>query len=165
MANVFDIMQGTAHAVCESSLLKATTDGHIYSLKCDADYDNGSIVCVGDWVEGQVFKTKTYVAGEHPVLILSAPTGYHTESKYMTEEKYFYNKAGEIARGYELYVGDIFTLSADGFTGTPAVGKFVNASMTVADTAGTSGVVGEIVEKVTYTNDTRYRVVIRSIGV
>lgn len=164
MANVFDKMQGDAHAVCESSLLKATTAGHIYSLKCDADYDNGSIVAVGDWVEGQVFATKAYAAGEHPILILSAPTGYHTESKYMTEEKYFYNEKGEIARGYELYVGDIYTLSEDGFTGTPVVGKFIDASRTVADNAGSSGFVGEIVEKVNYSNGISYRVVVRSIG-
>ena len=50
------------------------------------------------------------------------------------------------------------------FSGDPAVGKFINATYTVAEVAGDSGFVGEIVEKVNYTNSVSYRVFVRSIG-
>ena len=164
MANVFDNIVGTKHAVCESSLLKATGCGHIFSLKCHENLDNGSIVSVGDWVEAQVFNSKAYAEGEHPVLILTTPIGYNSDRRSYQDECYFYNAKNEIARGYELYEGDIFTVSEDMFSGDPAVGKFINATYTVADVAGSSGFVGEIVEKVNYTNSVSYRVCVRSIG-
>ena len=61
MANVFDKIVGAKHAVAESSLLKATEVGHIYSLKCHEDLDNGAIVSVGEWVSAQVFNSKNHV--------------------------------------------------------------------------------------------------------
>lgn len=163
MANVFDKIVGDKHCVAESSLLKATEVGHIYSLKCHEDLDNGSIVCVGDWVTAQVYESKEYVAGETPVLVLTPPLGYTSDRREYQDECYFYNAAGEIARAYELHVGDIFTVSEMMFEGTPEVGKFIDAGYTVAGSAGTE-FVGEIVEKVNYTNSVSYRVMVRSIG-
>lgn len=164
MANVFDNIVGAKHAVCESSLLKATGCGHIYSLKCHEDLDNGSIVSVGDWVEAQVFSSKEYVAGSRPILVLTPPMGYNSDRKEYQDECYFYNAKDEIARGYELNEGDIFTISEDAFEGAPEVGKFVDAAYVVADAAGDAGFVGEIVEKVVYTYSVSYRVCVRSIG-
>lgn len=164
MANVFDNIVGAKHAVCESSLLKATGCGHIYSLKCHEDLDNGSIVSVGDWVEAQVFNSKEYAAGTRPILVLTPPIGYNSDRREYQDECYFYNAKDEIARGYELNEGDIFTISEDAFEGTPEVGKFVDATYTVADAAGDAGFVGEIVEKVFYTTSVSYRVCVRSIG-
>ena len=164
MANVFDNIVGVKHAVCESSLLKATGCGHIYSLKCHKNLDNGSIVAVGDWADAQVFNSKDYVAGEHPVLILTPPIGYNSDRRSYQDECYFYNAQGEVARGYELHDGDIFTVSEDMFAGDPAVGKFIDGTYTVAEAAGDAGFVGEIVEKVNYTNSVSYRVYVRSIG-
>lgn len=162
--NVFDNIVGVKHAVAESSLLKATKVGHMYSLKCHKDLDNGSIVSVGDWAEAQVFNSKDYVEGEHPVLILTPPIGYNSDRRTYQDECYFYNAQGEVARAYELYDGDIFTVSEDMFAGDPAVGKFINGTYTVAEVAGDAGFVGEIVEKVNYTNSVSYRVCVRSIG-
>lgn len=162
--NVFDKIVGAKHAVAESSLLKATITGHIYSLKCHKDLDNGSIVSVGDWVEAQVFNSKEYVEGEHPILILTPPIGYNSDRRSYQDECYFYNAQNEVARGYELHNGDIFTVSEEMFTGDPAVGKFIDATYTVAEIAGGTGFVGEIVEKVNYTNSVSYRVCVRSIG-
>lgn len=164
MANVFDNIVGTKHAVCESSLLKATGCGHIYSLKMHKDLDNGAIVSVGEWVEAQVFNSKEFAAGERPVLVLTPPIGYNSDRKEYQNEEYFYNAKDEIARGYELNDGDIFTVSEVAFDGTPEVGKFIDAAYTVADAAGDEGFVGEIVEKVVYTNSVSYRVLVRSIG-
>lgn len=162
--NVFDNIVGAKHAVAESSLLKSTITGHIYSLKCHKDLDNGSIVSVGDWVEAQVFNSKDYVEGEHPILVLTTPIGYNSDRRSYQDECYFYNAKNEIARGYELHNGDIFTVSAEMFAGDPAVGKFIDGTYTVAEVAGGTGFVGEIVEKVNYTNSVSYRVCVRSIG-
>ena len=163
MANVFDKITGTEHVVAESSRLKATTAGHIYDLKVTKDTDNGTIVCVGNHVEGQVFEAKAYVAGEKPFLILTSPLAYNGKKSW-SDEKYFFNAEGEIARAYELHVDDIFTVSAEAFVGTPVVGQFVDASYTLSETAGESGFVGEIIEEVYYTNSTSYRILVRSIG-
>lgn len=164
MANVFDKIVGEKHAVCESSLIKATECGHIYSLKCHEDLDNGAIVSVGAWAGAQVFESKEFEAGTRPILILTPPLGYNSDRREYQEEQYFYNAKGEVARGYELTDGDIFTVSEIAFNGTPEVGKFIDATYTVADEAGDSGLVGEIVEKVIYTNSISYRVFVRSVG-
>ena len=157
MANYFDnIKNAPEHVVAESSRLKATTAGHIYDLEMIADTDNGSIVAIGEHVEGQLFKAKAYAAGDKPYLVLTPPLAYNGK-RGQSDEKYFYNAKGEVARAYELYVGDIYTISEDGFTGTPEVGKFVDATHTVAAEAG-ANYAGEIIEEVTYTNSVSYRV-------
>lgn len=161
--NVFDNIKGNAHVVAESSRLKATTAGHIYDLKVAKDTDNGMIVSVGGHVEGQVFAAKDYAAGEKPYLILTPPFAYNGK-KLWSDEKYFYNAAGEIARAYELNVDDIYTISKDAFDGEPAVGKFVDATYAVADEAGETGFVGLITEEVNYTNSVSYRIRVVSIG-
>ena len=162
--NVFDNIQGVAHVVAESSRLKATTTGHIYDLEMIEDTDNGAIVGVGAHVEGQVFKAKTYAAGDTPYLVLTPPLAYNGK-KAWSDEKYFYNAKGEIARAYELHKDDIFTVSADAFTGSPAVGKYVDSTYTVAEaTTNIHGFVGEIIEEVTYTNSTSYRILVREIN-
>lgn len=161
--NVFDNIQGVAHVVAESSRLKATTTGHIYDLEMIEDTDNGTIIAVGAHVEGQVFKAKTYAVGDKPYLVLTPPLAYNGK-KAWSDEKYFYNAKGEIARAYELHKDDIFTVSADAFTGSPEVGKYVDATYTVTESAPATGFVGEIIEEVIYTNSTSYRILVREIN-
>lgn len=164
MANVFDKIVADKHVVAESSLLKATEVGHIYSLEMIEDTDNGTIVARGAWVEDQVFKAKAYVAGtDAPLLVLTPPMGYNSDRRSYQDEQYFYNAKGEIARAYELCVGDIFTISKDAFSGTPEVGKYVDATYTVAESAGSTGFVGEIIDKVSYTNSESYRIFVAKV--
>lgn len=171
MANVFDKIVGAEHVVCSSSLLKGTEVGHILSVKCHKDLDNGSIIARGDWVEAQVFKSADYAAGKKPYLVLTTPIGYNSDRKYYQDEKYFYNAAGEIARAYELYVDDIFEVSANAITALaadPVVGNYVSVEGGLykeAASAGDSGFVAQIVEKVNYTNSTSYRLNVVSLGV
>ena len=163
MANVFDLVKGAEHVVAESSRLKATTGGHIYDLEMIADTDNGTIVAVGAHTEGQLFAAKEYATGDKPYLVLTPPLAYNGRRGW-SDEKYFYNAKGEVARAYELNVDDIYTVSEIAFTGTPAVGKFVNATYTVADDAGSTGFVGEIIEEVNYTNSVSYRIRVVALG-
>ena len=157
MANVFDLVKGEAHVVAESSRLKATGAGHIYDLEMIEDTDNGTIVNLGAHVEGQVYKAAVYAEGKKPYLVLTPALAYNGK-KAWSDEKYFYNAKGEIARAYELYVDDIYTISADAFTGTPAVGKFADATYAIKESAPESGFAVEIIEEVNYTNSVSYRV-------
>ena len=163
MANVFDLVKGTDHIVAESSRLKATGAGHIYDLEMIEDTDNGTIVALGAHVEGQLYKAEKYAEGKKPYFILTPPLAYNGK-KAWSDEKYFYNAKGEIARAYELHVDDIYTISADVFTGTPAVGKYVDATYAIKDAAPESGFVGEIIEEVNYTNSVSYRIRVVSLG-
>lgn len=163
MANVFDLVKGTDHVVAESSRLKATTAGHIYDLEMIDDTDNGTIVAIGAHVEGQVYKAKALGANDKPYLVLTPPLAYNGK-KAWSDEKYFYNAQGEIARAYELHVDDIYTLSADAFTGDVAVGKYVDATYAIKDSAPASGFVGEIIEEVNYTNSVSYRIRVVALG-
>ena len=158
MANFYDLANAEIHAVCESSKLKATTAGHIYDLKCHQDLDNGTIVGVGTHVEGQVFNSKTYAAGDIACLVLTAPVAYNGNT-YKSEEKFFYNAAGELARAYELHVGDIYTISAKGLTGTPEVGSYIDATNKVAASAGSTGFVGQIIED----TGAAYRILVKKL--
>ena len=164
MANYFDNIKNVPeHVVAESSRLKATTAGHIYDLQMIEDTDNGTIVAVGAHVEGQLFKAKAYANGDKPYLVLTPPLAYNGR-KVWSDEKYFYNAKDEVARAYELYVDDIYTVSKNAFTGTPAVGKYVDGTHTVADEAGAAGFVGQIIEEVNYTNSVSYRVRVVKLG-
>lgn len=158
MANYFDnIKNAPEHIVAESSRLTATGAGHIYDLEMIADTDNGSIVAVGEHVEGQLFKAEAYGAGKKPYLVLTPPLAYNGK-RGQSDEKYFYNATGEVARAYELYVGDIYTVSKKAFgEGTPEVGKYIDASYTVTSAAG-DNFAGQIIEEVAYTNSVSYRI-------
>lgn len=160
MANVYDLAAGAVHAVCESSRLKATVAGHIYDLKCHKDLDNGAIVGVGTHVEGQVFNSKDYAKGDVACLVLTVPFAYNG-NKFKSEEKFFYNAEGEIARAYELHVGDIYTISAAGLTGSPVVGAHVNAAGAVGS-AG-EGFDGEIIEEVAHATGNAYRILVKAL--
>lgn len=170
MANVFDKIVGAEHVVAESSLLKATGAGHILSMKCHKDLDNGSIVTRGAWVEAQVFDSADYAAGKKPYLVLTPPIGYNSDRRSYQEERYFYNAAGEVARAYELYVDDIFTVSANAIVAlatAPVVGNYVeieNGLYKEANAAPKTGIVLQIVEKVNYTNSVSYRLHVVSLG-
>lgn len=135
----------TKHAVAGSSKLKATTAGHIYNILIEEDLDNGSIVAKGDYVKAEVYKAKDstgfsgkildkaangnwYVEVVEPgdaLLLLNVPLIYEEYTTALQHESNFYNANGDIVRAYELYAGDIFELSAEGFDGDPAKGSEV----------------------------------------
>lgn len=148
MATNFIKMQ--KHAVAGSSKLKATTSGHIYNILVEEDMDNGTLVAKGDYVKPEVYKAKVatgfsgvildkasngnfYVEVVNPgdaLLLLQVPLIYEEYTTAMQHESNFYNANGDIVRGYELYAGDIFELSKEGFVGTPEKGKTVTIDTT-----------------------------------
>lgn len=139
----------TKHAVAESTLLKATHVGNIWNIEAAADIDNGAIVKKGAYLRPEVYKEDTATTfagkiiekaangayrvevtaiGDGEGLVLSVPLIYEEYTTKMQEESNFYNAKGDIMRVYELYVGDVFTLSTEGFDGTPEVGKSVSVT-------------------------------------
>ena len=59
------------------------------------------------------------------LVIVATPEVMYDEHKHNLDE--YVNEAGKICRGYRFHSGSTFGLTADGFDGTPAVGKFVEA--------------------------------------
>lgn len=141
----------TKHAVAESTKLKATQIGNIWNIKAKANIDNGTIVKKGKYLSPEVYEEDTATAftgkiiekaanggfrvevtaiGAGEGLVLSVPLIYEEYTTKMQEESNFFNAKDDIMRVYELYVGDVFTISAEGFTTdkTPAVGDNVSVS-------------------------------------
>lgn len=141
----------TKHAVAESTKLKATQIGNIWNIEAKADIDNGTIVKKGAYLRPEVYEEDTAVTfagkiiekaanggfrvevtaiGEGEGLVLSVPLIYEEYTTKMQEESNFFNAKGDILRVYELYVGDVFTVSAEAFTTdkAPAVTDTVSVS-------------------------------------
>ena len=116
------------------------------------DSPNGAVVGVGDYVsfdqyeeaiapvgyeakiidtaaDGNFYVQVTKVVANSPaVLIYEVPEIAENYNEKFTNNKNFYNKAGETVRGLVLDVLDVYELSAELFDGTPAVGKTVTIS-------------------------------------
>ena len=139
----------TKHAVAESTKLKATQIGNIWNIEAKDAIDNGRIVKKGKYLRPEVYQEDTATTfagkiiekaangayrvevtaiGDGEGLVLSVPLIYEEYTTKMQEESNFFNAKGDILRVYELYVGDVFTLSADGFDGVPEVNKTVSVS-------------------------------------
>ena len=62
------------------------------------------------------FRVEVTAIGDGEGLVLSVPLIYEEYTTKMQEESNFFNAKGDILRVYELYVGDVFTVSAEAFT-------------------------------------------------
>ena len=145
MAIKFDIEK---HAYCFPTKLLAGNGGeHILNMELTSDADNGSIVSVGDYVSFDNYKEAAAPAEyEGKIVDIAADGNFYVEvvkpadavlicevviiaeqnyDSRFKDPKNFYNKAGEVVRGYVLHKHDIYELSEEGFTGTPEVGKTV----------------------------------------
>lgn len=137
------------HAVAYPSKLLAQNGGeHIYSIHVATDTDNGAIVAKGDFIdldsyeEGAAtgFKGKIQkqaangnwyvevVEAGNALLVYQQPFIAEDWTNNFKKEANFYNAAGEYVRAYALHEGDVFELSAKGFTGTPEAGKAVTVA-------------------------------------
>ena len=146
------------HWVAEISRVSAVYGtGHILSGEMDKNRDNGEIVAVGEYKEGEYynvgafagdFEAKVieivYVAGRTMVRfeLTKDCEGYFVHNpetmpndflKVYQDIANYYNAKGERARMYPMYKHDVFTVSVDAFGGAvPTVGQTV----TYADGTG-----------------------------
>lgn len=165
MANVFDSYAGVAHGTAGATNMLATNSGaHIYSLKAHKNLDNGSIVAVGTFVGNQVFNSKDYVAGDVPFVVLTPALNYNTALKKYSEERYFYNAAGEVMRALQLSVMDTYQISEDLVNGAVTEGESYlvwNATTGKYDVQAEAPVTGIVLRadsKIVYQNENAYYV-------
>lgn len=144
MANMTVGYKVSTHATALPSNLLASNYGeHIYSILLSTDADNGNLVAVGDWNSLDQFKeaTVTTFTGKivekmadgnylvlvtdpgDAVLVYQVPVGAEDWTNTWKKESNLYNVAGDVVRCYGLAKYDRFEVSAEGFDGTPEVGK------------------------------------------
>ena len=134
------------HAVAFPSKVLASKGGkHIYNIQLaeasDKFVDNGWFVGKGDFVELDLYKAAAPTSFEGTVVGVAANGNFYVEVKSaenalfvyqvpMIEETYnntfkkesnYTNAPTQVVRSYELAVGDIVEISADGFDGAVAV--------------------------------------------
>lgn len=130
------------HAVAGVSKLLATNGGaHIYNVTLSTVADNGNIIGRGDMVSLDNYAEATPTTFKGKVVWKAANGNWYVEvleadnallvynvpinADEKKREQYFYNETGDVARAHELVKGDIFEVSAEGFTGTPAKGASI----------------------------------------
>lgn len=130
-----------------SKLLAASGGGHIYDIQLTADHDNGVLVGRGNYIKLGTYQETTapntfagiireqaangnwYVevtAATEALWILMPEISPYEAIPETVNPKAWVNKAGDTVKGYSLTKGDIFEMSAEGFQGTPTVGKTVS---------------------------------------
>ena len=139
------------HWVAEISRVAAVYgDGHILSGEMDKDRDNGEIVAVGNYKEGEYYTVGAF-AGEFEAKVIEIVynsnqtmvrfeltkdcDGYFVHNpetmpndflKIYQEVFNYFNAKGDRARMYPMQKHDVFTVSVDAFGGTvPEVGQTV----------------------------------------
>ena len=137
------------HAVAFPSKLLAQNGGkHIYNIELATDTDNVNLVKRGSFIDLDLYEEEAAATFEGIIQKQAANGNWYVEvvnpgdalfvymqafiaeewtNKFKAESN-FYNAAGDIVRGYELAVGDVFEVSAEGFTGTPEAGKTVSVA-------------------------------------
>lgn len=115
-----------AKAIVNLDYLKSVYVGRIFNVMADSEIEQGSLVAIGDLVDGEreIYNAAavTDATAEKVALIASDEVNYDPR-KAMWED--FTNEANYPAKAYELNKNDEFTISEDGFTGTPEVGKYL----------------------------------------
>ena len=137
------------HAIAYPSKLIAQNGGkHIYNIELATDTDNGNLVSKGAFIDLDLYEEAAATTFEGVIQKKAANGNWYVEvveagdalfvympafieedyTNSFKNEKRFYNAAGSTVRGYELAVGDVFELSAEGFDGTPEAGKTVTVA-------------------------------------
>lgn len=149
------------HWVAEISRVAAVYGtGHILSGMMDEDRDNGELVSVGSYVEGEYYEVAPFAGILNAKVIEIVDKSNQTMVRFELQEDcdaYFvhnpetmpndflkiyqecynyYNAKGERARMYPMVKHDVFTVSVDAFGGTvPTVGQSVTWTDGVGYTA------------------------------
>ena len=148
------------HAVAFPSKVLARDGGkHIYNIQlaeaADKFVDNGWFVGKGDFIELDLYKAAAPTSFEGTVVGVAANGNFYVEVKSaenalfvynvpMIEETYnnnfkkesnYTNAPTQVVRSYELAVGDIVEISAEGFAGVVAVNDSVELKAITGITA------------------------------
>ena len=139
------------HWVAEISRVSAVYgDGHILSGEMDKDRDNGELVAIGSYVEGEYYNVGAF-SGDFSAKVIEIvynsnltmvrfeldadcdayfvhnPETMPNDFLKIYQERYnYFNAQGDRARMYPMKKHDVFSVSVDAFGGTvPTVGQTV----------------------------------------
>lgn len=147
---VVDINKGKHISSFPSKIasMNGTGGNHVYNIVLQADADNGTLSSRGDYISFDQYESDVVTANAvegvireftsdskwlveitklpatEVLYIYNSPVSEYNEREF-NDESLMYNKAGEVAQGANLVIGDMFTLSDAAFTGTPVAGKTV----------------------------------------
>ena len=143
----WDIVKGS-HVESFPTLVSAmmNTYKRVYNIVLTADTDNGQLCARGNYVsfdnyqqaavadnavtvkineqgaDGRWIVEPTVLPATEVLYLYNSPVSPY-EQRDLQDESLFYNKQGDVVQGAPLLIGDLFSLSANAFTGTPAAGK------------------------------------------
>lgn len=105
--------QRTVYGYAESSDIKATTAGHIFSVVDeDNDLENGMIVKLGEITEpDEIYSIDDAAKTDKIVLILDPAINAELSTKAANAEIYYHIPAGKVARAYEIVEHDRYAIS------------------------------------------------------
>lgn len=119
------------HTIARTDKMHGTYNvGDLVNIKIFEDLDNGSVVKIGGLADGE----REAYEGETPsasdaltglAIIIAPEVMYDDRLKDLAD---FYNASESIVRGYRFHNGDEFSLTAEGFSGTPKVGNVVEVA-------------------------------------
>lgn len=136
------------HAVAFPSKLLAQNGGkHIYNVVLSTDTDNGNLIARGEWDSLDLYKEAAVTTFEGVVREQAANGNWYVEvtdpgdalfvyqQPVIAEEwtntfkktSNFFNATGDRVRSYELAVGDVFEVSAEGFSKVPTKGAKIQS--------------------------------------
>lgn len=143
-----DLTKGSHVVAFPSKLAAASGSPHIYNINVDGDTDNGSLILKGAFnhldnydeattgtvsftgvILGKATDTPNswYVevtAATDALFVYNTPVSPYPERE-LQDESLFYNEDGDTVKAYSLIKGDVFSVSANAFDGTPVAGKGV----------------------------------------
>lgn len=127
------------------------------------EIQNGSVVTFTDEIEPDLYMAVDPKANTplKDIVILATPEIMYDERKRNLNE--FINEAGDNATGFIPNVNDIFSMTAEGFDGTPKVGNIVEVQAgtkmkTATAATANSTQIGKIIGTRVREGDTYYRV-------
>ena len=136
------------HAVAFPSKLLAQNGGkHIYNVVLSTDTDNGNLIARGEWDSLDLYKEAAVTTFEGVVREQAANGNWYVEVTDPGDALFVYqqpviaeewtntfkktsnvfNAAGDRVRSYELAVGDVFEVSAEGFSKVPTKGAKIQS--------------------------------------
>ena len=142
-----------AHCIADASNMSGSvlSSKHV-NVKLSADVDNGNIVAIGALADGE---SEAFVASKPAANTPISKLALVKAPEVMKDDRLknlgdFYNKSGSIVRAYLFESGDEFRLTAEGLSGTPAIGNAVEADASyklkaVSSATGSSTQIGTII--------------------
>ena len=149
-------MVNKIHTVAETTNLRATHYAvRIFDCVCDVDIDNGTFGYMDELADGysHVYSFKAGTKEGKQVVMAHQPEWTEDTSRMVNQRKdKFFIPAGTVFRAFVIDELDEVALSAEGFSGTPEVDKYVsidvNGKLAVADApVDGAAMVGKIMRK------------------